>query len=330
MDDELRDSDFPTYNTNIDRTVEIRTDSESHIGVEKKTGGWLENETDRILRFAGLKTQRERRVVFEETTNEHYRVDILAQYDNLTLFVECKDYSEIKVDEKILFTLIGQVHDYRRDHPDEIVIGILVTSAKNIGQNLGIQNKLNREGCQLWDGTTIQKLQDKMLEVDTKIEFASYLFEKLGYISGIDNVSEDSKIMPGQHKFHSRISFFSIPALKYIGNKFSHKSIAYDLKNVLEGSDIRISSLSYKNFNSVEGERLRMVVDFEKNIPESKVLEHWKSKSKWFKKPKESPIELMEIGFESACIAAVTKTYGVETTHLDGAYPINCVATRSQ
>ena len=118
MEDDLRDSEFPTYADNIDKTIEVRTDSDSHIGVEKKSGGWLENETERILRFAGLKTQRERRIVFEESTNEHYRVDILAQYDNLTLFVECKDYSEIKVDEKILFTLIGQVHDYRRDHPD--------------------------------------------------------------------------------------------------------------------------------------------------------------------------------------------------------------------
>lgn len=329
MEDDLRDSEFPEYTDNIDRTIEVRTDSDSHIGIEKKSGGWLENETERILRFAGLKTQRERKVVFEESTNEHYRVDILAQYDNLTLFVECKDYSEIKVDEKILFTLIGQVHDYRRDHPDEIVIGILVTSAKNIGQNMGIQNKLNREGCQLWDGTTIQKLQDKMLDVDTKSEFASYLFEKLGYVTGID-VSNNSKIMPGQNKFHCRITFFSIPAIKYIGNKFSHNSIANDLKNILEGTDIRIASLSYKNFNTNEGERLRMIVDLERNIPETKVLEHWKKKSGWFRKPKESPIELMEMSFESACIAAVTKTYGVETNHLEGSYPVHCIATRSQ
>lgn len=103
MDDELRNSEFPTYTDNVDSTVEVRTDSDTHIGIEKKTGGWLENETERILRFAGLKTQRERRIVFEESTNEHYRVDILAQYDDLTLFVECKDYSEIKVDEKNSF-----------------------------------------------------------------------------------------------------------------------------------------------------------------------------------------------------------------------------------
>lgn len=329
MDDELRNSEFPTYTDNVDSTVEVRTDSDTHIGIEKKTGGWLENETERILRFAGLKTQRERRIVFEESTNEHYRVDILAQYDDLTLFVECKDYSEIKVDEKILFTLIGQVHDYRKDHPNETVVGILVTSAKNIGQNLGIQNKLLREGCQLWDGTTIQKLQDKMIEVDGKLEFATYLFEKLGYVLQSNN-ADDGNLMPGQHKFHCRMQFFSIPAEKYIGNKFSHNSIINDLKRVLEGTGIEISSYNYKKINTSEGERISMYADFEKSLSESKLTEHWKKKSKWFRKPKESPIELMEITFESACFTAIAKTYGVENNHLTGSYPIRSIATRSQ
>ncbi len=323
------DSEFPTYSSNSDSTVEIRTDSDTHIGVEKKTGGWLENETERILRFAGLKTQRERRVVFEESTNEHYRVDILAQYDNLTLFVECKDYSELKVNEKILFTLIGQVHDYRRDHPDETVVGILVTSAKNVGQNLGIQNKLQREGCQLWDGTTIQKLQEKMIEVDQKSEFTSYLLEKLGYVLQSEEM-EKNNLLPGQRKFHCRMHFFSIPAVKYIGNKFSHKSIISDLKRVLDGTQIFISAVSYKNFNSSEGERMNLYVDFEKNVSEEKLTEYWKSKSRFFRKPKESPIELMEIAFESACIGAVSKTYGVEINHPTGAYQIKTIATRSQ
>jgi len=329
LDDEGRDSQFPTYTDNLDKTVEVRTDSDTHLGIEKKTGGWLENEIDRILRFAGLKTQRERRIVFEESTNEHYRIDILAQYDDLTLFVECKDYSEIKVDEKILFTLIGQVHDYRKDHPNETVVGVLVTSAKNVGQNLGIQNKLLREGCQLWDGTTIQKLQDKMIDVDSKLEFTSYLLEKLGYVLQSDNV-DNSNLMPGQHKFHCRTQFVSIPAEKYIGNKFSHNSIINDIKRVLEGTGITISSFSYKKINSSEGERISLYVDFEKNLSESKLTEHWKKKSKWFRKPKESPIELMEITFESACIAAITKTYGVETNHLNSSYQIRSIATRSQ
>lgn len=323
------DDEFPAYTGNVDSTVEIRTDSDTHIGVEKKTGGWLENETERILRFGGFKTQRERRIVFEESTNEHYRIDILAQYDDLTLFVECKDYSEIKVNEKILFTLIGQVHDYRRDHPDETVVGILVTSAKNIGQNMGIQNKLQREGCQLWDGTTIQKLQDKMIDVDRKSEFSTYLFDKLGYLIQSDDFDDDN-LLPGEHQFHCRMHFFSIPAVKYIGNKFSHKSIIGDLKRVLSGSGISISSFSYKNFNSSEGERIELYVDFQKTLTEKKVQEYWKSQSGFFRKPKESPMELMEISFESTCLGAITKTYGVEYGHTTGAYMIRTIATRSQ
>ena len=329
MNSDSPNDEFPTYTSNVDNSVEIRTDSDTHIGVEKKIGGWLENETERILRFAGLKTQRERRVVFEESTNEHYRVDILAQYDNLTLFVECKDYSEIKVNEKILFTLIGQVHDYRKDHPDETVVGVLVTSAKNVGQNMGIQNKLLREGCQLWDGTTIQKLQEKMIEVDRKSEFATYLFEKLGYVLQSDDVNNDN-LMPGQHRFHCRMHFFTIPAEKYIGNKFSHKSIIHDLKRVLDGTGISISSFSYKNLNTSDGDRISLYVDFKKILSEAKLQEYWKSKSGFFRKPKESPMDLMEIGFESACIGAITKTYGVEYNHPTGAYTIKSIATRSE
>ena len=252
----------------------------------------------------------------------------MAQYDDLTLFVECKDYSEIKVNEKILFTLIGQVHDYRKDHPNETVVGVLVTSAKNVGQNMGIQNKLLREGCQLWDGTAIQKLQEKMIEVDRKSEFATYLFEKLGYILHSENI--DTNLMPGQHKFHCRIHCFSIPAVKYIGNKFSHTSIINDLKRVLEGTGITISSSSYKNFNSSEGERINLYVDFARNVSGSRLTEHYKSKSGFFRKPKESPIELMEISFESACMGAITKTYGIEVENLVGTYQIKCIATRSQ
>lgn len=327
MSDETRDSEFPTY-SDVDNTVAVRTDSDTHIGVEKKTGGWLENETERILRFAGFKTQRERKVVFEESTNEHYRVDILAHFDTLTLFVECKDYTEIKVNEKILFTLIGQVHDYRRDHPDETVVGVLVTSAKNIGQNLGIQNKLLREGCQLWDGNNIQKFQEKMIDVDRKSEFTTYLLDKLGYVPNTDN--SNNKLLPGQHRFYSRISFFSIPALQYVGNKFSYHSIINDLKEVLENTGIEISSVNYKTISSSHGERLRLIVDFEKSTSEETVVNHWKDKSKWFRKPKETPMELMEISFESACKAAVANTYGVETNHLTDSYPIHCIATRSR
>ena len=329
MEYEPENTESQIHSSNADNKVEVRTDSDSHIGIERKSGGWLENETERILRFAGLKTQRERRVVFEESTNEHYRVDILAHYENLTLFVECKDYSEIKVDEKILFTLIGQVHDYRKDHPDETVVGILVTSAKNIGQNMGIQNKLQREGCQLWDGTTIQKLQDKMIEIETKSEFTSYLLEKLGYILQSEDIENDA-LMPGQHKFHCRIHFFSIQAEKYIGSKFSHNSIIKDLRQVLQGTGISISSFSYKNNNTSDGERINMYVDFEKNISKENLDKHWKKKSGLFRKPKETPMELMEISFESACMGAVSKTYGVEIDNLTNTYPISCIATRSQ
>ena len=329
MDDEIDDYKYQTNSSATDTTVSVRTDSDTHLGVERKSGGWLERETERILQFAGMNTQRERRVVFEESTSEHYRVDILAQYDALTLFVECKDYSQIKVDEKILFTLIGQVHDYRRDHPNEMVVGILVTSAKNAGQNLGIHNKLLREGCHLWDGTTIQKMQDKMIEMDSKSEFAEHLFEKLGYFKHEDKTGVET-LPPGQHKFFCRMQFFSIPDLKYIGNKFSRKSIIEDLKKTLRGTEISASIFSYKNIDSPEGQRIGMFVDFEKIISDTELNKLRKKKSSLFRKPKESPAELMEKTFESTCTWAITKTYGIETSDSTGMYKIQCVAVRSQ
>ena len=91
---------------------------------------------------------------------------------------------------------------------------------------------------------------------------------------------------------------------------------------------ISISSFTYKKINS-GGERISMYVDFEKSLSESKLAEHWKKKSKWFRKPKESPIELMEITFESACIQAIAKTYGIESDFTE-TYPIRTIATRSQ
>lgn len=330
MDDEIEDYEYPINSGATDSTVSVRTDSDTHLGVERKSGGWLERETERILRFAGMKTQRERRVVFEESTSEHYRVDILAQYDTLTLFVECKDYSQIKVDEKILFTLIGQIHDYRRDHPNETVVGILVTSAKNVGQNLGIHNKLLREGCQLWDGTTIQKMQDKMIEVDGKSEFTEYLFEKLGYFMHEGKTEGVKTLPPDQHRFFCRMQFFSIPDLKYIGNKFSRNSLIEDLKNTLQGTEISASIFNSKTIDSPEGQRIGMVVDFEKIISDTDLNKLWKKKSGLFRKPKESSTELMEIHFESACMGAITKTYGVETGDLTGVYKVKCIAVRSQ
>ncbi len=48
---------------------------------------------------------------------------------------------------------------------DDFVIGVLVTSAKNLGQNTGISNKLRQESCYLWDGNILQDLKNKIVEV---------------------------------------------------------------------------------------------------------------------------------------------------------------------
>ena len=115
-----------------------------------------------------------------------------------------------------------------------------------------------------------------------------------------------------------------------MGNKFSRNSLIEDLKKTLQGTEISASIFSYKNIDFPEGQRISMLVDFEKIISDTELNKLWKKKSGLFRKPKESSAELMEINFESTCTWAITKTYGVETGDLAGMYKVRCIAVRSQ
>jgi len=175
------DDDYSNEDAGID-TIPIRTETETHIGIEKKVGGWLEKTCADILEFAGFDTQREVKINFTDKTLDHFRIDVLAKFNELTIFLESKDYNEIKVNPKILFTLIGQINHYRLENPSEKVVGVLATSAKNINDaNSGISQKLESEGCYLWDGFQIQDFKDKIKQFRNGSSFRRYLLEKIQF-----------------------------------------------------------------------------------------------------------------------------------------------------
>ena len=327
MNDEFDYPEGTEFDTSQTESVKVstRVSSESHFGIEKKSGGWLENETARILNFAGFDVKREERIIFEKETNDHYRVDVLAKSDALTLFVECKDYDETKISEKILFTMIGQIHDYRIEHPDDFVIGVLVTSAKNHGQNLGIQNKLRQENCYLWDGFVLQELQNKMIELGDSDTFQQYLFEKLSYLQE----EKKEETFPGKDVFYTRMKFFSIPEFMYIGKSMSKKSLIDDLRQNLGSTGIEIIRTQYAKLGQEQSGRLKLVVDFRLVKEPTALAKHWEKQRGLFSKPKETPKELMGIDLERACRSAIKDTYGVERSYKNyETYQITCVASR--
>ena len=192
-------------------TIYVRPESETHIGIEKKSGGWLENECEKIIKFAGFTTQREVKISYDDDASDHYRIDVLAKYQNLTIFLEAKDYEEVKVDSKILFTLIGQVNHYRSEHPDENVIGILATSAKNVdGTNDGVSRRLKAEGCYLWDGFKITEFKNQRDQYRDGELFQEYFFNEIEYFKNKAEEKEDIDPKKGEPRFFCRLSFFNI------------------------------------------------------------------------------------------------------------------------
>ena len=325
-EDNLEEDNFEFVENEPSSKVLARTESESHFGIEKKSGGWFENEVERILYYAGFDTKREQRIVFEKTTNEHYRVDIIAKLNNLTLFVECKDYDEIKVSEKILFTLIGQIHDYRLENPNEFVIGIMATTAKNFGQNEGIMNKLNAENCYLWDGVMIQNLKNKQLELGDRYNFQNFI---LGTIEYEKETKKQQQEFPGQCVLYTRMEFYSILEFKYIGNIFSEKSIFDDLKKNTANTKIEAISMKYVKLGKDHDYRLKFVVDFRLVKSKKDIENHWKKQHGWFRKPKLPSLQLMEYDMERACRKIIENTYGIQNTY-DGVYKTSCITSRSQ
>jgi len=312
-------------------TIIVRTESDTHIGIEKKIGGWLENECTKIIEFAGFTTEREVKISFDEDSSDHYRIDVLGKREKLTIFLESKDYTDIKVDGKILFTLIGQINHYRLEHPEEDVIGILATSAKNIdGINDGIGRKLRAEGCYLWDGLKIQSLKNHIIQYRDGELFREYLLNEIEYF---ENTTKDEEIIDpndGQPRFFCRINFYSIPEIQYVGNLFHVNSIIGDLEHQLVDTKLDLIRTRHNIFKDNVGKiRYYFVCDFELSKTHNDIKTHaQKNQGSWFSRNKLSSNQLMTYDFTRACKKALENTYGVEKEY-DLNYPFKIIATRS-
>jgi hypothetical protein len=94
--------------------------------------------TEHILKFAGFQTEREVQFVFNDRTGDRFEIDVLAKDAIIEIFVECKDYNALKLSEKIMYTLKGQLDDYRK-RSSKKVVGILTMTAIDDGRNSGIR-----------------------------------------------------------------------------------------------------------------------------------------------------------------------------------------------
>jgi len=218
----------------------------SHIGDQQKKGEWLEATVTHILKYAGFTTKREERFVFNDSTGDHFKIDVLATDANNEIFVECKDYKDEKISEKIMYTLKGQIEDYRK-RTSKNVIGVLAITAKDDGQNRGIHESLQKQNSFLWDGSFIQHLQNKMVDLGNSEDFRSYILQHLEIFEGPKEKHD------GDYDFLLKFSCYTIPPDKYVGKSFDVTNFIEDIMPKLKSSDIRIVNKKFEQIKDKGG-----------------------------------------------------------------------------
>ena len=230
----------------------------SHIA-GRKEGSWLEYTLENILKFAGYQTMREFSVLISEETRDRFLVDVLATDPHTEIFVECKDYQDSKLPEKIIFEFIGQLDHYRKT-TDKRVVGILAMSAKDDSKSKGYRDKLATEDAFLWDGSFIEHLQNKMSEVQTKDEFHSYITNNL-------NIDETDEIAEGDMTFFARCGFYTVLKQEYIGKKFDVLNIIDDIKKHLTDNRIKLAYHEIESIKANNGTLIRYLVHVDFKFP---------------------------------------------------------------
>jgi len=228
----------------------------SHIGDQQRSGEWLEATVDHILKYAGFETQRESSFVFNDSTGDRFRIDVLAKDPNIEVFVECKDYSDMKISEKIMYTLQGQLDDYRKMQTKK-VIGILAITAKDDGRNTGIRESLKKHDSFLWDGSFIEHLQNKMVELGNKEDFRRYILDQL-------DIFEEPKIKKeGAYNFMVKYSFYTVSPDRYVGKPFEVMNFIDDIKDKLRDKPIQLINQKFESIKrNKEILTYRIIIDF--------------------------------------------------------------------
>jgi len=284
--------------------------SGTHIGDQKKEGEWLEATVEHILKFAGFETQREAPFVFNDSTGDKFRIDILARDPNIEVFVECKDYGALKVDEKIMYTLQGQLDDYRK-RQNKKVIGILVVTARDDGRNAGIRESLKKHESFLWDGSFIEHLKNKMVEIGNKDDFRRYMLDHLDIFEGPKIKKE------GVYNFMIKYSFYTIPPDSYVGKPFEVMNFIDDINQKLKDLPVKIINQKLESVKD-QGKLItyRIILDFNMDLSTNEVKK-FASKHKGFvdKLKRRTDFEIVYREYKKIIERTISDVYGVSYVH---------------
>jgi len=238
----------------------------THIGDQQKSGEWLESTVEHILKYAGFNTKRNESFVFNEATGDEFRIDVLAVDAQNEIFVECKDYKDIKISEKIMYTLTGQLDDYRK-HQSKKVTGILAITAKDDGRNRGVNETLSKHDSFLWDGSMIEHLKNKMTEIGNKEEFRSYVLHRLELFDSPEPKKD------GDSEFLMKFSCCTISPDDYVGKSFDSSNFIDDINQKLDSSGVSIinhKSEPIRQGGAIHGLKLTLTFSFSMNWSEIK------------------------------------------------------------
>lgn len=280
----------------------------THIGDKKKKGEWLEAKLNHILEFAGFQTKREENFVFNDSTGDRFEIDVLAWDPNIEIFVECKDYSDLKMSEKIMYTLTGQLDDYRKRQTKD-VIGILAMTAKDDGRNTGIRENLKKHNCFLWDGSFIEHLENKMVELGNKQDFRRYVLDHLDIFE-----APPEKSSGDDYDFMVKYSFFTISPREYVGKIFDVMLIIDDIRVKLP-ENIKIINHSFSALRDDRGKSVlsyNIVADFSMKLNMDEIKRYAKKhKGIMDRIRRRKPIEIAYRGYKNEMYELISRIYGV-------------------
>ena len=278
----------------------------THIGDQKKKGEWLEYTASHILKFAGFETHREVPFVFNDNTGDRFRIDMLATDPNIEIFVECKDYSNTKMSEKIMYTLTGQLDDYRK-HQHKTVIGILAMTARDDGRNQGIRESLRAHNCFLWDGSFLEHLENKIVELGNKDDFRRYVLDHLDVFEPLER-----KDAGDHYDFLIKYSFHTIHPDEYVGKSFHVFNIIDDIKEKLPKN---VEIVNQKSNPIKEGRGVlsyNVIVDFSLKLTMEEIERFAKSKRKLADKiRRRKPEEIVYKSYRKEMHDLIASVYGV-------------------
>lgn len=134
-----------------------------------KKGEWLERYVFRLLQLAGFEVKFHK--LISGKGGIKHEIDLFVETDDgLKIAVECKDRRSGEKIKKMEFdAFIAKVKEINVDY------GLFVISQIDKGEYRKYRKYLDVHGIRFIDGTTLEKLWDKLLQLKDAEKFASWL-----------------------------------------------------------------------------------------------------------------------------------------------------------